>query len=149
MADHPLAIIMPIPASSMITVVRDPFAAVNVYELLSGKSAFSAVPDTTAPVVSNFSPVEGTTLDPSDSVEFDVTDNSDSFARNMIAVAFADGTQELAYDGLTFTARYLAASTASVITGGFHYTLRRTGGWPGDSLTVRAFSTDAEGNNES
>lgn len=112
----------------------------------------AATPDTTAPVISNFTPSPGTTLDPADEVEFDVTDNSGAFARNMIAVAFADGTQELAYDGQTFTALYLAGSTvAPTVVGqdaGYHYVLRRIGGWPGATITVRGFSVDSSGNTE-
>jgi len=108
--------------------------------------------DVVRPVIQNFTPTPGTLIAAAAPVDFDITDNSGTFARNMIAVAFSDGTQELAYDGVAFTARYLSGSSVTPTTigndSGFHYTLRRTGGWIGTTITVRAFAVDASGNTE-
>lgn len=111
--------------------------------------AASEAPDIARPVVTYVDPLPGATLAPADSVTVDVTDDSGLFARKLLAVAFADGTQELAYDGQSFAARYLGASTVATITDGQRFVLRRTGGWPGAEITVRSFVVDAAGNTES
>lgn len=107
--------------------------------------------DTTPPVVTFVSPIEGTLLDPADALIFDVTDNSGSLGRVMVAaVNQSTAEQELAFDGTSFTARFLALSTQTAITNGYRFSLRRTGGWPaGADITIRVFAVDPSGNLES
>lgn len=107
--------------------------------------------DTTPPVVTFVSPVEGTLLDPADALIVDVTDDSGSLGRVMVVAVNQDtAEQELAFDGSTFTARFLALSTQTSITNGYRFSLRRTGGWPaGADITIRVFAVDPSGNLES
>ncbi len=112
--------------------------------LYSGASA-AAPADSTAPVVTNVSPPEGTEIERTAPVFFDVTDDSGLFRRVLVAVEFPDGAVELAHDGDAFTPRYIALGERTPIAGGWHFRLRRTGGWP-DQPTLRVFATDPGGN---
>jgi hypothetical protein len=104
------------------------------------------VPDTTSPVVTNFSPVAGTEIASTDSIQFEVTDTSGSFARILVAVWFKEtGVQELVHDGDAFTGLYTAVSSRVIITNGYRYTVAKSGGW-GSSPTIRVFPIDAAGN---
>jgi len=107
-------------------------------------------PDTTPPTVTYVSPTPGAQLDVDGSVVVDVTDNLDRLARAIFALAIAEtGVTELVHDGTAFTARYVAGSTRSAIADGYRFELRRTGGWPDGSITVRVFASDLDGNLES
>jgi len=104
----------------------------------------TGVPDTTAPVVDNFSPANGATIAATDPIFFDTTDDRSVFARVLVAVTQGD-TTELAHDGDNFLAPYDTLSTRTNITDGFRYRLRRDGGWV-DTATVRVFAIDPSGN---
>jgi len=106
-------------------------------------------PDVTPPVVTYVSPTPGGTLAPTDAVVVDVSDDSGIVRRAMLAVAFTDGTQELAYDGTAFTARFGSSSVATMAGGVLRFSLNRVGGWSGSGVTVRAFAVDPSGNLES
>lgn len=106
--------------------------------------------DTTKPVVAFVSPIESAQIETGDALVFDVTDNSGQLGRVLVAVVIAStADQELAHDGIAFTARYTALSTRTAIVGGFRFSIRRTGGWPrGTTVTVRVWAVDPSGNLE-
>lgn len=106
----------------------------------------TVIPDSTAPVVSNYSPTPGTTINPTDAITFDVTDNSGNFTRIMVVVWFREtGVQEVIHDGDGFTGYYTSASSRVIISGGYRYAVARFGGWE-YSPTIRVFPIDAAGN---
>ncbi len=100
--------------------------------------------DTTAPVVDNFSPAVGSTVNEADPIFFDVTDDSGTFASIVIAIK-QEGATELVHDGSDFVEPYDDLSMRSNITGGFRYRIRRTGGWI-DAVVQSAFVVDSAGN---
>jgi hypothetical protein len=108
-------------------------------------------PDDVPPEITFVSPTPGNTIGLDDPLVVDVTDNLDALSRALLVAYIHDtGVQELVYDGEAFTARYIAQSVREVITNGFRFTLRRTGGWPNQtSVTVRVFAVDVVGNTES
>lgn len=103
-------------------------------------------PDAVAPVVGSFSPLPGETLQPSDTIQFDVTDNSGNFARIIVIAWFKEtGEQEVVHDGDGFVGYYTATSSRVIISGGYRYYVLRSGGWR-YAPTIRVFSIDATGN---
>jgi hypothetical protein len=103
-------------------------------------------PDSIVPVVNNFSPSPGETLQPSDTVQFDVTDNSGSFTRILVVAWFkSTGDQEVVHDGDSFIGHYTASSSRVIISGGYRYYVSRSGGWE-LAPTIRVFPIDAQGN---
>lgn len=101
-----------------------------------------APPDTTAPVVANFSPAPGSTIARVTAVEFDVTDET-GLALLDIKVLYSDtGEKEVAFDEDGFSARFSGKSTKTAITGGWHFKLVRAGGWPSPpTIKVRPIDT--------
>jgi hypothetical protein len=100
--------------------------------------------DATPPVVGEYDPAPGTKIGPTQPLSFSVTDDSGSFAAVLVAVAFPTGVAELVHDNDGFLSPY-GTSVRAPITGGYRYTLRRSGGWPA-SPTVRTIPVDARGN---
>ena len=87
---------------------------------------FTAPP---APVIANVSPAAGTAIDPNTPIEFDLT-SSAAIRLTLLRVKYAaSGRREIVIDDDGFTPEF-SASTRTAISGGYHYTLRRTGGWP-------------------
>jgi hypothetical protein len=78
------------------------------------------------------SPVEGTEVASSETLSLDVTDG------DVLIVAVLDAARDLVHDGTAFAPKY-ATSTRYAITGGFHYDLRRIGGWSGRSVTIKCY----------
>ena len=108
-------------------------------------SLAGSVRDTTKPTISNLNPAEGTTLAAEDSIEFDVTDET-GLRAVVILASFADSDRyEVVYDGDDFAPLYGGASTAEEISGGYHFTVARTGGWPG-AVTFKPIAIDTSGN---
>lgn len=106
-----------------------------------------ATPDTTLPVVDNFAPAEDTSINPTDSVAFDVTDDSDDFHSIMITVFYPDSsTWEVIHTGAQFAPRFGAGSGRVAITNGYRYTVRRQGGWLNTPFKIYPFAVDAAGN---
>lgn len=106
----------------------------------------TVLPDSTAPVVLNYSPAPGSTISTGDSIAFDVTDNSGSFTRIMVVAWYrATGVQEVIHDGDGFTGYFNSTSSRVIISGGYRYTVARFGGWE-HSPTIRVFPIDAAGN---
>ena len=102
--------------------------------------------DVTAPVVTLVSPLDGQ-VEPTTAVVFDVTEESTAGLCDVFvyAVFAASGDVEVIHDGDAFTARYLGQSARPAITGGFRYTVRRTGGWPSNPR-IRVKAIDRAGN---
>lgn len=99
--------------------------------------------DVLAPVVSNFSPPNGTVIERADPIFFDVTDNTGLFRRVIILVQQA-ARWEAAFDGDVFLAPYLSSARIN-IAGGFRFTLRRDEEWTGP-VTVQVHAIDRSGN---
>ena len=120
----------------------------------SGSQAYTIDPppttcsgDTTPPVVDNFSPPPGTPIESDTPISFDVTDDSGIFSKIFVMAIFdALGDWEVIWDGSQFSDRYLSSGRVG-ISGGFRYTVERTGGWPAD-LLVRVCAIDQCGNTD-
>lgn len=99
--------------------------------------------DTTAPAITNFSPAGGTQILPGTLLTFDITDT----ALRLVAVVayYPDGIYEVVHDGTDFAAGYITTSTRSVISGGYHFSVLRTGGWL-QAPTLRFPVVDGGGN---
>lgn len=99
--------------------------------------------DATAPSVSGVTPAGGATLVPTSTVQLDVTD-AGGF-RRVLLVAELPTSQEVIHNGAAFTATY-QESTRTAITNGWRYVVRRVGGWPRGSWTLRPYAIDTSGN---
>jgi hypothetical protein len=102
-------------------------------------------PDVTTPELSNLSPAADSTIARSTAVEFDVTDDADLSLVIVGVLYSATGEYEVAHDGDAFAPRYVAKSTRTNISGGYHFKLIRTGGWP-SAPTFRVRARDASNN---
>jgi len=100
-----------------------------------------------SPTISNFVPTAGSAITPTTAIQFDVLDDEADFARIFVEVSFPDSTgiTEVIHDGDGFQGLYSAASSRVIITGGFRYTVRRSGGWPG-TPQFQVFAIDHAGN---
>lgn len=104
--------------------------------------AFSGSGDTTAPVVTP-AVVSGSAIGRMDAVVVDVTDDT-ALGTAVLMVELGGGPYEVIWDGARF-ASYYSTSTRALISGGYRYTIRRTGGWVG-APTFRAVAVDTAGN---
>lgn len=112
-----------------------------------------SVVDNVAPVISIISPTAGSTLSSSSAaIAIRVKDygveNADNgiLKRAFLYATFSDGTHaELVHDGTSFSATYSASSTRTPITGGFDFSIVRTGGWR-TNPTITAYGIDAFAN---
>lgn len=105
-------------------------------------------PTPPAPVIQNFNPGVGISITSGTILSFDVVD------ANGIAPVYAailanfvgQPVQELVYNSVNFNAQYSNVhNTITPISGGFHFTLLRDGGWPTSvTLTPIAFSSGSE-----
>jgi hypothetical protein len=102
-----------------------------------------------SPVSSVVSPAPGTPITTDTALVVEVTDDSGSFRRVMLLVAYSSGDlagiTELAHDGDAFVGYYSAGCTREPIDDGFRFTIIRDGGWPA-SPTLRIFAFDRGGN---
>jgi hypothetical protein len=98
------------------------------------------------PVISNVDPTDGTTIGRNDFVEFDVTD-ADSLIRAIILMAsWSDNSPtEVIWDGDDFGPNYGTFSLRTAVTDGYHFKLKRNGGWPSASLTIKPVAIDVTG----
>lgn len=84
--------------------------------------------------VSNYVPAAGSSITPGDPVSFDVT--GAPLVALVITTFYPDtGATEVVFDRDGFTANYAAngsflGSEQQTISGGFHFIVRRRGGWP-------------------
>jgi hypothetical protein len=113
-----------------------------------GPSAIIGVIDETPPVVGNFSPALGGTIAAQQPVSFRVTDDSGGFRRIIVHARFADGLEEVVFNGDSFRGLYGNNNSKRVIVaGGFDFTILRGGGWPqGGPVAINVFAIDQAGN---
>ena len=102
-------------------------------------------PDVTNPVVGNFVPENGSTLLPTQSISFTVTDNSSQLRKIFVCAIFSGGEVDTVYDGDRFSPRYIATSTKTDVTDGFSFSVRPLLGWT-NSPTIRVYALDYAGN---
>lgn len=136
MADHTQAQGFTTAEAEPVARLIDSHGQAQAFELGGG--------DITAPVVDNYSPAVGSTVNEADPIFFDVTDNFGLFASIVIAIKQAT-TTELVHDGTSFLPPYLDLSSRSNISNGFRYRIRRTGGWI-DTVVQSAIVVDKRGN---
>lgn len=140
---------MPEPAGTVLLlpaiITAAPSAVAGVVVLGSMTGGADSLP----PVVGNFSPPSGSTIDAADPVFFDVTDNTGLFKRVLVLIHQGDEADEIAtelvHDGEQFWWPYAAQSLRENIPGGFRYRVRRSGGWLADVVSV-VFAYDNAGN---
>lgn len=96
----------------------------------------------TPPVINNFSPAVGSSIQPSTIINFDIVD-PDNFVRVLIVAAYSSGKRDVMHDGNAF-APFYAGSTRTPITGGFTYSFIRSGGWEEDP-TITPYAIDVFG----
>ena len=105
---------------------------------------FSApMPNVVAPVVGNFLPAGNASIEATDPIQFDVTDDQGSFARIIVTVTLA-GVTEVVHDGSQFRGLYAGLSARTLITNGFRFKVARQGGWTA-SPTFETFANDLAG----
>ena len=103
---------------------------IAISQLISGGS--------TIPLVMNVSPASSSTIQPTDALQFDVTDPT--LRRAIVVVVYPSGDGELVHDGSAFFPPFVG-STRVAISNGFRFVVRRTGGWrAGVDLRVFAYN---------
>lgn len=107
-------------------------------------SALPPVFDTTKPTISNYLPPADASIEATDPIQFDVTDDSGAFVRIIVTVTLA-GVTEVVHDGSQFRGLYAGLSARALIANGFRFTVARQGGWTA-SPTFETFAIDAAGN---
>lgn len=95
------------------------------------------------PTITNLSPAPGSALGPTDVVHFDVTDAT-GLRRVFVFVRIAGGGLEVAHDGASFAGAYVN-SVRTPIANGYHYAVRRYGGWPKASVEFAVHAIDRLG----
>ena len=101
-----------------------------------------------APLIENVLPVPtGSRIDPTQVVELDITDESDSFRRIILVIEFTNHkVKEVVFDGLGFGPMYQGSGNAqNPIFNGFHFTLQRDGGWLTGPMVMTPFAIDTSG----
>lgn len=106
--------------------------------LSGGSGSTESVP----PTIGNFNIAPGTAISRDQAIAFDVTDNA-SLAFVGLAASYADGSVDLVYDGHDFRGRY--TGTVVAISGGYRFTVWRSGGWP-SAPTFEYLPIDTSGN---
>ncbi len=101
--------------------------------------------DVAAPITTNVQPAPGTPITASMPIQFDVTDDTGTFRRVLVAAYFpTTGATLLVHDGDSFLGGFSGSSSRAMIAGGFRYTIRPDGGWT-SSPTIRVFAIDQSG----
>ncbi len=116
-------------------------------EVDSGEEDTGTIPntfDTTAPVVSNWTPADPN-LDSFDSFGFDVTDNHDLDSLSIELFQYTTDVLEPVYVNGVFVAPYLD-SVRTDIEDGYHFDIVRTDGWPGFWIYPTIDVADVRGN---
>lgn len=101
--------------------------------------------DTTPPEVTNFSPAGTTAIESDQIIEFDITD-SVSLATVILFASFPSGIVEMVHDNTGFRGNYVGdVNSRTVIAGGWHYMIRRVGGWE-ETPSLEFIPVDSSGN---
>ena len=98
------------------------------------------------PQIVNFTPTPGIPIGRLQPIAFDITDDVGTFVLVVVFVRFPDGTYEVIYDGDGFAPRYAASSAVTAINCGFHFSVRRLGGWIGSPVVIEVKAVDEDGN---
>lgn len=86
--------------------------------------------DSTLPVITITSPTPGSDITIDTPLVGTITDDT-LLAKFMLAIRFPIlGRTELAWNGTSWQLPYSSLSSLSAISGGFNFSIRRTGGWP-------------------
>ena len=81
--------------------------------------------------VTNISPTPGSTLARAATLSFDVTFSpADAIVEHAVSIGYGS-SYELVWDGAGFRTPFTSSSRAPRAGGGYRYTVRRTGSWPG------------------
>ena len=96
----------------------------------------------TPPTVTNVTPVTGSSILPTQYLQFDVTD-AEGLLRVSVLASFADGTYDVVYDGDAFAPKY-SGSYYQAISGGYRFYVAPNGGWR-LSPTLRVIAADTGG----
>lgn len=78
-------------------------------------------------------------------IAFDVVDDLGDLQSITVAATFANGRLESIWDDAEFNPLYAANSAMTRIECGYHFVLRRRGGWPGTPVKLYIVATDLEG----
>ena len=103
----------------------------------------------TNPVIDDFDPARGSTIESDDSISFSITDADSGGVFSIIVVAASfqneDGSErvDIIHDGDVFRVGYVS-STRLAITNGWRYTVVREGGWP-STPKIEWFVVDEDG----
>lgn len=109
----------------------------------AGAGILNSVP----PVISNQDPIPGSLITATQVVQLDVTDDGGVLPVLMLCVRFNNlDFTEVIHNSDFFEANYLATSTRTAITNGYHFAVKRFGGWPDSDVTFFVKATDASGN---
>lgn len=99
------------------------------------------------PVVINVTPATGTLLQPDAFVDFDVVDVDSPMRRIIILVRYPHiSVREAIYEIPGLTPQFASDSTVTPIVNGFHFHLRRLGGWPDTEISLMVDAIDVDGN---
>lgn len=114
-----------------------------------GAAPYGAVPfgtslDDAAPFISNWGPFIGAAIARTGVITFDVTDDF-GLASVSIRAVFPTGVIETIFTD-SFTELYRRSSARIAITDGYHFVLRRQGGWPKHSVRIDVTALDLAGN---
>ena len=100
--------------------------------------------DVTPPTIDNFSPAVGTPIGKFAPISFDVKDETG--LRRVLPLVLHDGRTLLVHDGTDFLDEFSGGiSSRAPITGGWRYTILRTGGWT-TSPAFKIHAGDTSGN---
>lgn len=117
-------------------------SSVNPKRLSGYAQASGSAPGT--PAVGSISPTPDSVIGPSTPITFTLTDTVSIVAALVLAKFPQSGLYEVVHDGSAFSSNYAAGSTRSPISGGWSYSVVRTGGWP-SSPTIVPVAVDAGG----
>lgn len=122
-------------------------AAINAVESAQDPivthTLFQSSKDLVKPVIANITPAPGSIVPRMTPVDFDVTDNIGQLGFLLIQV-YQNGFLETVYKGQGFITPY-QTSVRTAIPGGYHFTIRRAGGWKSNPLFEYNL-LDADGN---
>jgi hypothetical protein len=98
------------------------------------------------PFVGSWSPFAGAAISRLGTVEFDVVDDYGVLDTHVVVVYPAGVTETVFTEAGGFSLLYKRGSARKPIEGGYHWTLRRTTGWPSASVLVSVTAVDLAGN---